>query len=82
MESLPLAARARGHGARPALVDAAGTYSYDDLLGASARIAAALLGDRSDLEEARVAYFIPPSFDHIAVHGFDTKLAFHLVHKR
>ena len=67
MESLPLVARARGHGARPALVDAAGTYSYDELLEASARIAAALLGHRSDLEEARVAYFIPPSFDHIAV---------------
>ena len=67
MESLPLVARARGHGPRPALVDAAGPHSYDDLLEASARIAATLLGHRSDLAEARVAYFIPPSFDHIAV---------------
>jgi len=49
------------------LVDAAGTHSYDDLLEASARVAAALLADRNDLEEARVAYFVPPSFDHIAV---------------
>src|SRR5262249_32967921 len=30
-------------------------------------IAAALLGGRADLSEARVAFFIPPSFDHIAV---------------
>ncbi len=67
MESLPLVARARGHGARPAIVDVAGSHTYDDLLDASARVAAALLADRKDLEEARVAYFIPPGFDHIAV---------------
>jgi malonyl-CoA/methylmalonyl-CoA synthetase len=49
------------------LVDAAGTHTYEDLVEASARAAAALLADRNDLEEARVAYFVPPSFDHIAV---------------
>jgi malonyl-CoA/methylmalonyl-CoA synthetase len=67
MESLPLVARAHGHGTRLGLVDAAGTHTYEDLVEASARAAAALLADRNDLEEARVAYFVPPSFDHIAV---------------
>jgi len=67
MESLPLIERAHGHGARLGLLDASGTYSYDDLLRASARVAAALLAGRNDLDEARVAYFIPPGFDHIAV---------------
>lgn len=67
MESLSLVARAHGHDARPALVDAAGTHSYHDLLEASARVAGALLAGRSDLEESRVAYFISPGFDHIAV---------------
>lgn len=67
MESLPLVARARDHGRRQALIDAAGAHTYDDLLDASARVAAALLAGRADLEEARVAYFIPPGFDHIAV---------------
>jgi malonyl-CoA/methylmalonyl-CoA synthetase len=67
MESLPLIERAHGHGARLGLLDASGTYSYDDLLRASARVAAALLAGRNDLDEARVAYFVPPGFDHIAV---------------
>lgn len=67
MESLPLVARARGHGTRLGLVDVAGSHTYYDLLDASARVAAALRADRKDLEEARVAYFVPPGFDHIAV---------------
>ena len=67
MERLSLVARAHGHGTRVGLVDAAGTHTYDELLDASARVAAALLAGRIDLEEARVAYFIPPSFDHVAV---------------
>jgi|KBSSwiStaDraftv2_1062776.scaffolds.fasta_scaffold02236_7 malonyl-CoA/methylmalonyl-CoA synthetase len=67
MESLPLVARAHEQGARSALVDAIGTHSYHDLLETSTRVAGALLAGRKDLEEARVAYFIPPGFDHIAV---------------
>jgi len=67
MESLPLVARAQEQGARSALIDATGTHSYHDLLETSARVAGALLAGREDLEEARVAYFIPPGFDHIAV---------------
>jgi malonyl-CoA/methylmalonyl-CoA synthetase len=43
------------------------TFTYDDLLSASARGAAALLGERRDLEEARVAFLVPPGFEHVAV---------------
>ena len=52
---------------RPAIVAADGTYSYDDLDVASRRVAASLLGADGDLEQARVAFLIPPSFAHAAV---------------
>lgn len=56
--------RARRHGDRTALVDAAGTYSYGDLLRASASAATALLAGRDDLREERVAFLTPPGFDY------------------
>ena len=59
--------RAAAHADRIALSDSAGEYSYRRLLDASAEIAAALLGGGGDLSEARVAFFIPPSFEHVAV---------------
>jgi malonyl-CoA/methylmalonyl-CoA synthetase len=65
-EPLELIARAQKHGERIALVDAAGEHSYDRLLDASARVASALLAGRKDLEEARVAFFVSPGFDHLA----------------
>lgn len=58
--------RARRHGGRPALVDATGTHSYSDLLGASASAATALLAGRDDLREERVAFLTPPGFDYAA----------------
>ena len=64
---LPLVARARAHADRLALVDAAGEHRYGELLDASARIAAALLDGRGDLEEARIAFLVPPSFEYAAV---------------
>jgi len=64
---LPLVARARAHADRLALVDAAGEHGYGELLDASARVAAALLDGRRDLEEARVAFLVPPSFEYAAV---------------
>ena len=42
-------ARAERQVGRAALVDPNGTYTYDDLLDASARVAAALLAGRADL---------------------------------
>jgi malonyl-CoA/methylmalonyl-CoA synthetase len=62
-----LIARARGHAERVAIVDGAGEYTYGELLAASARAGACLLGGRADLEEGRVAYFVSPGFEHAAI---------------
>jgi malonyl-CoA/methylmalonyl-CoA synthetase len=52
---------------RTAIVAADGTYTYDELDDASRRVAASLLGVADDLSQARVAFFIPPSFMYAAV---------------
>jgi malonyl-CoA/methylmalonyl-CoA synthetase len=55
--------------ARPdavALIAPEGTFTYRELLDASARVAAALLGDRADLSEARVAVLVAPGFEWMA----------------
>lgn len=64
---LPLVARARDFSARTALVAPEGTFTYAELLEASARVAAALLEGRADLEEARVAFMAPPGWEYVAV---------------
>jgi malonyl-CoA/methylmalonyl-CoA synthetase len=64
---LPLVSRAHEHTGRTAVVAAEGTFTYADLLDASARVAAALLGGRDDLREARVAFLAPPGWDYVAV---------------
>jgi malonyl-CoA/methylmalonyl-CoA synthetase len=53
--------------ARPAIVATDGTFSHADLDVASRRIAAALLGTGDDLQQARVAFLVPPSFAYAAV---------------
>jgi malonyl-CoA/methylmalonyl-CoA synthetase len=58
--------RASDHGSRIAVVDRSGPHSYAELLDASARVAATLLDGRSDLEEARVCFHVPPGFAHVA----------------
>jgi malonyl-CoA/methylmalonyl-CoA synthetase len=63
----PIVARAALHGARTAIIDAHGSYTYRQLDTASSRIAARLLDGRSDLNEERVAFLVPPSFHHVAV---------------
>jgi malonyl-CoA/methylmalonyl-CoA synthetase len=55
------------HGARTAVIDPQGTYNYLHLNAASSRIATHLLGGRSDLDEARVAFLVPPGFQHVSV---------------
>jgi malonyl-CoA/methylmalonyl-CoA synthetase len=64
---LPIVARARGHGARTAVVAPEGTFSYAQLLDASAGVAAALLDGAADLGEARVAFLAPPGWVYAAV---------------
>ena len=57
--------RAAAYGDRLAVVDDRGSFSYRDLLEASARVASALSVGAS-LDGARVAILIPPSFRFIA----------------
>jgi len=67
VDGIPLILRARGHGLTPAVLSGEVTYSYQDLLTASARVAGALLGERADLDEARIAFLVPGSFEYVAV---------------
>jgi malonyl-CoA/methylmalonyl-CoA synthetase len=43
-----------------------GVFTYDDLLGASTRVATALLADREDLQEERVGFLVTPGFPWVA----------------
>ena len=63
---LPLVANAQGYGPRIAVVDQQGAFSYDHLLDASSRVAAALLAGRQDLQEERVAFLATPGFPWVA----------------
>jgi malonyl-CoA/methylmalonyl-CoA synthetase len=59
-------ANAQSFGPRTAVVDAQGVFTYDDLLGASTRVATALLAGRDDLEEERVGFLVTPGFPWVA----------------
>jgi malonyl-CoA/methylmalonyl-CoA synthetase len=63
---LSLIARAAEHGDRIAVLAREGSFTYNALLEASHRIASALLGGRSDLREARIAYLCEPGFNYAA----------------
>jgi malonyl-CoA/methylmalonyl-CoA synthetase len=52
---------------RVAVVVAGRNYTYADLDRASRSVAGALLGSAEDLQEARVAFLIPPGFEYAAV---------------
>ncbi len=67
MEGIELIRRAEGHGDRVAILSAGDSYSYADLLAASARVASTLLDGAEDLLEARTAFLIPGSFEYAAV---------------
>jgi malonyl-CoA/methylmalonyl-CoA synthetase len=64
---LPIIAQADRHGRRTAVVEAQGAFTYNDLLDASSRVAAALLAGRVDLREERVAFLVTPGFPWVAV---------------
>jgi malonyl-CoA/methylmalonyl-CoA synthetase len=63
---LPLIARSDQHRGRTAVVDAQGSFTYNDLTDASARVATALLAGRDDLGEERVAFVMTPGFPWVA----------------
>lgn len=60
-----LVARAVDHRDRVAVVAERGEFRYRDLLEDSAGAASALLGERCDLDEARVAFMVDPGYDHV-----------------
>jgi len=60
-------ARASGFEGRTAVIAVDGRLTYGALLSASHRVASALLGGRSDLAEARVAWLARPSTAWVAV---------------
>ena len=64
--SLPLIARGQCYGPRTASSMRRAAFTYDDLLDASSRVAAALLAGRDDLQEERVAFLVTPGFPWVA----------------
>ncbi len=52
---------------RVAVVTPEGTHTYAELDRASRAVAGALLGSAADLNEARIAFFVPPGFEYTAV---------------
>jgi malonyl-CoA/methylmalonyl-CoA synthetase len=59
-------ARARNYRSRTAILDASGTYQFDDLLSASHRVASRLLNGRRELGEERVGFLVQPGFQWVA----------------
>src|SRR5262245_20858634 len=52
--------------ARVAIIAADGTFTYQALDESSRRVAAALLAGAGDLDQARIAFLVSPSFAHVA----------------
>lgn len=50
-----------------AIVDSGGEYQYKDLLDSSLNIASNLSGGRASLNESRVAFLIPSSYEYVSV---------------
>src|SRR5256712_8736327 len=63
---IPLIARAWAPADRTAITAADGTFTYRELLDASARVATGLLAGRADLAEARGAFLAPAGFHYVA----------------
>ena len=64
---LSLIQRATDFRSRTAVVSDGRSYTYQDLLDHSARIATALLEGAPDLYEARIAFLVPPGFTYVAL---------------
>ena len=67
MSELELIRRAENFGARTALRSGGRDHSYEALLSRSALLAARLLDGASDLEEKRIAFRLPASFEYAVV---------------
>ncbi|MBX2872144.1 MAG: AMP-binding protein, partial [Saprospiraceae bacterium] len=62
---LHLVERATHYTDRIAIKSTGQSYTYQDLLSASESIAIQLLEGRNDLQEARIAFLVDPSFDYV-----------------
>ena len=65
--NIPLIQKAEKHLGRTAMVTANGSFTYDQLLEASSRVASQLLWDQRDLKGRRVAFLTRRDFDYPAV---------------
>ncbi len=63
---IPLIERAGEQGDRVALLDEAGEHLFSELLVAARKVAGGLLQGRRDLQEARIAFILPPEADYVA----------------
>ena len=65
--TLPLFDRASQSADRTAIVSGQESFSYQQLLDDSNRVASALLDGATDLEEARVCFLIPAGYEYVVV---------------
>jgi len=63
--SISLIKRAQSFTTRTAVISKGTSYTYEQLLDHSATVATALLDGTKDLQEARVAFLVPPSFYYV-----------------
>ena len=66
MSSLELITRAEQWPQSIALVADGESYTYEQLLTASAQVASGLLAGSTDLEMARIGFLVPPGFSYVA----------------
>lgn len=66
MTSLALWDRAADHANSVAITSGGRSFTYSDLLMASASVAVTLLDGRDSLDEMRVAFLVHPSFEYVA----------------
>ncbi len=64
---IQLIERAKGFTERVALVSNGASYTYGQLLESAQHVAAHLLNGKADLEEARITFLVPPSFEYTAI---------------
>ena len=66
-DDISLFHRAQAFAARTATIAPEGIFTYDELLQESCEVASTLLDSSDDLQEARVAFLVPPSFTYAAI---------------
>ena len=63
---LSLINQAQKHLDRLAIIAEEGSFTYQDLLNYSHQVASVLLSQKTDLNQARIAFMIPSGFDYVA----------------